>query len=82
VPAMASSLLEVRGGETGSEFEPAKIQEAASTTQGPVSFLKRNQVCIDLADDFRNSTWVKYPVGADAFVNIIGCDGGARVIVI
>jgi hypothetical protein len=43
--------------------------------------LKRNQVGIDLADDFRNSAWVKYAVGADAFMNVIGSDGRARGIV-
>ena len=81
MPTMAWSLREVSRRETGREFEPSKIQEAVSAAQRAVSFLKRNQVRIDLADDFRNSTWVKYAVGTDAFVNIIGGDGGARVVV-
>lgn len=51
-----------------------EIQEPRALAESLVGLLKRDDIRTDLGDDLRNSRRVEAPVGAHAFVDIIGGD--------
>jgi hypothetical protein len=82
MPAMALGvLLEVHRAEAGSSFKRGQIEQAPRVAAGSIRFLQRNQVGIDLSNDFGNAAGIEQPVRSDAFVHIIGSNDRARGIV-
>lgn len=51
-----------------------EIEQTGTLTEPLVGLLKRDDICAQLTDDIGGTTGVEAPVGADAFVDVVGGD--------
>lgn len=77
VPAMAAVVRGlVRRNEVGGAAQLGEIEQAHARAGALVGFLQGDDVSVDLADHAGDARRIEASVAADAFVDIVGSDGG------
>lgn len=72
VPPMTVVPLRMCRDETGFSPQGTEIEKTTAVADTLISFLQRNHIGIELADDVDDTRWIKLAVDADAFVDVIG----------